>query len=135
MGFSQRYQEKQIRLTVFDNEPTARLAEQRLRQEGIRCFTRSLGVGHGAWGTAYNLPHALYVYQADALRAREALDLAPLEMAEREKSTSRRTGWSVFIQSLPHLRGRRAGRLVAPGLIIAVLAFGVIAFLLSHLAK
>ena len=80
--------EKQVRVSVFSNEPMARLAEQLLRQEGIPCLTRSLQGGPGLWGSAYNLPHGLYVYESDEMRAREALDLAPLEVEERELSAS-----------------------------------------------
>lgn len=69
----------------------ARLAEQRLQQEGIPCLIRSLQGGPGLWGSAYNLPHGLYVYQSDEMRAREVLDLTPLEVAERE-TTEDRTG-------------------------------------------
>jgi hypothetical protein len=83
-----RSSEKQISLTVFDNEPLARLAEQRLRQAGIPCLVRSLHGGPGLWGSAYNLPHAVYVYESDEMRAREALDLAPLEVVERERTAS-----------------------------------------------
>ena len=67
--------QKQIQLTVFDNEPEARMAEQRLFQEGIPCITKSLGGGPGLWGTAYNLPHGVYVYEEDAMQARELLGL------------------------------------------------------------
>lgn len=73
-----------MRLTNFDNEPLARLAEQRLSQEGIPCLIRSLQGGPGLWGSAYNMPHALYVFQSDEMRAREVLDLGPQEMLERE---------------------------------------------------
>ena len=75
---------RQVRLTTFDNEPLARLAEQRLRQEGIPCLIRSLQGGPGLWGSAYNLPHGLYVHQSEEMRAREVLDLPPREIAERE---------------------------------------------------
>ncbi len=84
MASPDRSQHQQVRLTVFDNEPTARLAEQRLGQEGIPCVTRSLGGGPGLWGSAYNLPHGLYVYQVDEMRAREVLELTPEEVLERE---------------------------------------------------
>jgi len=67
--------QKQIQLTVFNNEPEARMAEQRLFQEGIPCITKSLGGGPGLWGTAYNLPHGVYVYEEDAMQARELLGL------------------------------------------------------------
>ena len=40
--------------------------------------------GPGIWGSAYNLPPDLYVYQEDEMQAREVLDLAPLEIEERE---------------------------------------------------
>ena len=75
---------KQISLTVFENEPTARMAEQRLRQEGISCLVRSLQGGPGLWGSTYNLPHDLLVYDDDEMRAREVLDLVPREIIERE---------------------------------------------------
>jgi len=75
-----------MRLTVFENEPLARLAEQRLRQANIPCVVRSLGAGPGAWGVASNLPYAIYVKAADEMRARQVLDLAPAEIAERERT-------------------------------------------------
>ena len=67
--------QKQVQLTVFDNEPEARMAEQRLFQEGILCVTKSLGGGPGLWGTAFNLPYGVYVLEEDAARARELLGL------------------------------------------------------------
>ncbi len=76
---------KQVSLTVFDNEPTARMAEQRLQIEGIPCFIRSLRGGPGLWGSAYNLPHDLLVYEDDEMRARDVLDVAPKEILERER--------------------------------------------------
>lgn len=121
MTFHGRRREKQVRLTVFDNEPMARLAEQRLRQGGILCYTRSLGVGPGAWGSAYNLPHALYVYQADTTRAREILELAPAKMVRRELVNP--------------ARGRRIVKgLAAAAIIAAWLAAAAIAFLVARLA-
>tara|TARA_B100000315_G_scaffold1024_1_gene954 strand:- start:4459 stop:4824 length:366 start_codon:yes stop_codon:yes gene_type:complete len=105
--------EKQVRLTLFDNEPMARLAEQRLRQAGIRCVIRSLRGGPGLWGSAYNLPHDLCVFESDQMRAREVLDLAPRELQERERlgaaPGSRSTLW-----------------LVVAGIIIAVLVLGIV---------
>jgi len=75
MGNSNRSRRKQVRLTVFDNEPMARLAEQRLWQSGVPCIIRSLRGGPGLWGSAYNLPHDLCVYEGDEARAREVLNL------------------------------------------------------------
>jgi len=75
MAFNDKDGRKQVRLTGFDNEPMARLAEQRLWQSGIPCITRSLRGGPGLWGSAYNLPHDVYVYEADLANARELLDL------------------------------------------------------------
>ena len=75
---------KQVRLAIFHNEPMARLAEQRLRQVGIPCLSRALRGGPGLWGSSFNLPHDLYVYQGDEMRAREVLDLAPREIEERD---------------------------------------------------
>ena len=76
---------KQVSLRVFDNEPTARMAEQRLQMEGIPCLVRSLRGGPGLWGTAYNLPHDLLVYEGDEDRAREVLQYVPQEILERER--------------------------------------------------
>ena len=76
---------KQVSLRVFDNEPTARMAEQRLQMEGIPCLARSLRGGPGLWGTAYNLPHDLLVYEGDEDRAREVLQYVPQEILERER--------------------------------------------------
>ena len=70
---------KQVSLTVFNNEPTVRLAEQRLQAEGIPCLVRALRGGPGLWGTAYNLPHDLIVYEEDETRARKVLQVVPPE--------------------------------------------------------
>ena len=76
---------KQVRLTGFDNEPMARLAEQRLREQGIPCFTKSLRGGPGLWGSSFNLPHEILVFEDDEMRARDLLELPPLEIAERQR--------------------------------------------------
>ena len=76
---------KQVSLRVFDNEPTARMAEQRLKLEGIPCLIRSLRGGPGLWGSAYNLPHDLLVYEGDEMRAQEVLEYVPQEIPERER--------------------------------------------------
>jgi hypothetical protein len=86
---SRQRRRKQISLRVFDNEPTARMAEQRLQLEDIPCLVRSLRGGPGLWGTAYNLPHDLLVYEDDEMRAREVLELAPAEILERERAGQR----------------------------------------------
>ena len=90
MAFSNRRRENQVRLTGFNNEPMARLAEQRLRQMGIPCFIRSLRGGPGLWGSAYNLPHDLFVFESDETQARDVLDLAPLESLSQEDQAYRR---------------------------------------------
>ncbi len=83
---SRERRRKQVSLTVFDNEPTARMAEQRLQLEGIPCLIRSLRGGPGLWGSAYNLPHDLLVYEGDEMRAREVLGVVPQEILERERA-------------------------------------------------
>jgi len=83
---SRERRRKQVSLTVFDNEPTARMAEQRLQLEGIPCLVRSLRGGPGLWGSAYNLPHDLLVYEGDEMIAREVLELVPEEILERERA-------------------------------------------------
>ncbi len=89
MAFSNRRRERQVRLTVFNNEPLARLAEQRLKQMGIPCFIRCLRGGPGLWGSAYNLPHDLFVYESDEPQAREVLELAPREPLASEEQVHR----------------------------------------------
>ena len=89
MSFTDRDARKQVRLTGFDNEPLARLAEQRLWQSGIPCITRSMRGGPGLWGSAYNLPHDIYVYEEDRTKARELLDLPALVEGESEASQPR----------------------------------------------
>ena len=74
----------QVRLTVCDNEPLARLAEQRLQQEHITCVVSSLGPGPGGWGVATFLPHAIYVKATDEMHARQVLGVTPAEIEERE---------------------------------------------------
>jgi hypothetical protein len=107
--------EKQVRLTLFDNEPMARLAEQRLRQAGIRCVIRSLRGGPGLWGSAYNLPHDLCVFESDQIQAREVLDLEPQELRERER------------EQLGAAPGTRPTLwLVVAGIIIAAMVLGIV---------
>ena len=94
--------QKQVQLTVFGNEPEARMAEQRLFQEGIPCVTKSLGGGPGLWGTAFNLPHGVYVFEEDAARARELLgldadDLTPGEGPSSESKLRTDWGWVALI--------------------------------------
>ncbi len=79
---------RQVQLVVYDNEPLARLAQQRLQQEDIPCVVRSLGVGPGGWGVATYLPHGLYVEASDEAKSREVLELSPAEIAERESTSS-----------------------------------------------
>ena len=84
MAFSNRRRDKQIRVAVFDNEPMARLAVQRLQEMGIPALTRCLRGGPGLWGSAYNLPHDIVVYESDENQAREVLALGPAEPLEAE---------------------------------------------------
>ena len=80
---ARRNRGKQVRLSIFDNEPMAQMAEQRLRSEGIPAMVRSLHGGPGLWGSAFNLPHGLYVFQADEMDARDVLGMPPPETIER----------------------------------------------------
>ena len=89
--------QKQIRLTVFDNEPEARLAATRLREEDIACAVRSLGAGPGLGVGIFNVPHALYVYEEDVVRACDVLDLPPAEVLERQQSANRPISTTLVI--------------------------------------
>ena len=95
MGFPNRSRSKQVRLAVFDSEPMARLAEQRLWESGIPSLTRCLRGGPGIWGSAYNLPHDLYVYEADQELARQVLELPDVAESE-EQETPARSNWGLW---------------------------------------
>ena len=71
------------------------MAEQRLHMEGIPCLIRSLRGGHGLWGTTYNLPHDLLVYEEDQIRASEVLGVAVRE--KDEEFSSRIPLWMVIV--------------------------------------
>ena len=75
--------EKTITLEVYQSEPLARMAANRLESEGIRCMVRAVGVGPGGWGLAANVPHALDTWEDDAVEARAILNLMPGEIEER----------------------------------------------------
>ena len=79
---------KQVSLRVFNNEPTARMAEQRLQMEGIPCLVKPLRGGPGLWGTAYNLPHDLLVYEENEARASEVLQILPRAVQEPYQETT-----------------------------------------------
>ena len=99
---SRERRRKQVSLKVFNNEPTARMAEQRLRLEGIPCLVRSLRGGAGLWGTAFNLPHDLIVYEGDEIRAREVLDIGSEHVLERGAQESQTVipQWMVTVTIL-----------------------------------
>jgi len=105
---------KQVRLRVYDNEPTARMAEQRLQLEGIPCLVRSLGGGPGLWGTAYNLPHDLLVYEGDEARARDILKVVPREEREGEQ--------------LSEMRGEQRSQLMPQWMVTATIV-AIVAFI------
>ena len=86
---------RQVSLRVFNNEPIARMAEQRLQMEGIPCLIRSLRGGPGLWGTTYNLPHDLLVYEEDQVRASEVLGVVVRE--KDEEFSSRIPLWMVIV--------------------------------------
>ena len=86
---------KQVSLRVYDNEPTVRMAEQRLQLEGIPCLVRSLGGGPGLWGTAYNLPHALLVYEGGESRAWDILKIVSREERKGEQRSQLMPQWMV----------------------------------------
>jgi hypothetical protein len=105
---------KQVRLRVYDNEPTARMAEQRLQLEGIPCLVRSLRGGPGLWGTANNLPHDLLVYEGDEARARDILKVVPREEREGEQ--------------LSEMRGEQRSQLMPQWMVTAIIV-AIVAFI------
>ncbi len=105
---------KQVSLRVYDNEPTARMADQRLQLEGIPCLVRSLRGGPGLWGTAYNLPHDLLVYEGDEARARDILKIVPREEREGEQ--------------LSEMRGEQRSQLMPQWMVTATIV-AIVAFI------
>ena len=105
---------KQVSLRVYDNEPTVRMAEQRLQLEGIPCLVRSLRGGPGLWGTAYNLPHDLLVYEGDETRARDILKIVPREEREGEQ--------------LSEMRGEQRSQLIPQWMVTATIV-AIVAFI------
>ena len=105
---------KQVSLRVYENEPTARMAEQRLQLEGIPCLVRSLRGGPGLWGTAYNLPHDLLVYEGDEARARDILKVVPREEREGEQ--------------LSEMRGEQRSQLMPQWMVTATIV-AIVAFI------
>lgn len=89
---------KQVMLHTYDNEPTARMAEQRLRSVGVPSMVRSLHGGPGLWGSAFNLPHGLYVFETDESKAREVLGLESADSQNYEEtSPKRRSLWLILV--------------------------------------
>ena len=91
---------ERVTLEVFQGEPLARLAAQRLREEGIPCMVRPLGVGPGGWGMAANLPYAVYVLPANEAQARDLLALPATEdeaKAGRSEPQSRRSSTAAMV--------------------------------------
>ena len=62
------------------------LTEQAPKGEEIPCFIRPLRGGCGLWGSAFNLPHDILVYEQDVEMAREALELFPLDPEQPDGS-------------------------------------------------
>ena len=88
---------KQVLLHVFDNEPIARMAEQRLHLEGVPALVRSLHGGPGLWGSAFNLPHGLYVFENDEAKAREIIGVRPGDSPEAGPPSSKRFPLGVLL--------------------------------------
>ncbi len=84
-------------LHTYDNEPMARMAEQRLRSEGVPAMVRSLHGGPGLWGSAFNLPHGLYVFQADEPKARELLGLDADEFGHNDGASPKRGSFGLIL--------------------------------------
>ena len=104
MAFPSRRSEKQIRVATFDNEPLARLAVQRLQEMGIPALTRCLRGGPGLWGSGYNLPHDLVVYESEQGQAPEGLARGPSRIpgaasptggASGSRGGGGRRGWAI----------------------------------------
>ena len=89
---------KQVLLTMFPNEPLARMAAQRLDLEGIPSLVKSLHGGPGLWGSAFNLPHALYVYQSDEALSRDILQIPQEQETGETASVGPTSGIGKFFR-------------------------------------
>ena len=88
---------KQVLLHVYENEPVARMAEQRLHSEGVPALVRSLHGGPGLWGSAFNLPHGLYVFQDDQGKAREILGVETGDSPEDGPPSAKRFPLGILL--------------------------------------
>ena len=66
----------QLWIATFDNEPLARLSQERLMEQGIPSLLKSLGVGSGVWGGNSFVPHDLYVLARDREKALGLIDVS-----------------------------------------------------------
>jgi hypothetical protein len=80
---------KQVRIAIFNSEPLAKLAEQQLYDSGVPCLLKSLNGGPGLWGSAYNLPHGLYVYERDTSKALDILELDSMDDGYSERDSGK----------------------------------------------
>ena len=87
---------RQIEVATYENEPLARLSEQRLYQAGIPCVLKSLQGGAGLWGSAYNVPHSLYVYENHLDEATEILGLDSIISPSGSDYTKQWPSWLVL---------------------------------------
>ena len=87
---------RQVEVATYENEPLARLSEQRLYQAGIPCVLKSLQGGSGLWGSAYNVPHSLYVYENHLDEATEILGLDSIISPSGNDYTKQWPSWLVL---------------------------------------
>ena len=87
---------RQVEVATYENEPLARLSEQRLYQAGIPCVLKSLQGGSGLWGSAYNVPHSLYVYENHLDEATEILGLDSIISPSGSDYTKQWPSWLVL---------------------------------------
>ena len=86
----------QVEVATYENEPLAQLSEQRLYQAGIPCVLKSLQGGSGLWGSAYYVPHSLYVYENHLDEATEILGLDSIISPSGNDYTKQWPSWLVL---------------------------------------
>ncbi|GIT44911.1 MAG: hypothetical protein Ct9H300mP11_28470 [Chloroflexota bacterium] len=89
---------RQVSLRVFNNEPTARMAEQRLQMAGIPCLIRSPSRWRWPLGDALTTCLTIFWYiKEDQVWASEVLGIVLREQDEDLSSGNSR--WKVILAS------------------------------------
>ncbi|MBI4337649.1 MAG: hypothetical protein HY683_07480 [Chloroflexi bacterium] len=125
--------ERLVKVAVYEGEPLARLAEQRLLDAGVASVVRTIGPGPGGWGVAASLPYALYVQARDKELAQEVLEQGEATSVERPSPPEE----ALLAEAGPQRTASRRSVVVSVILfiLVAALLIGVVESLLPRLFR